>query len=88
MRIHRSFCTAALVAVTISSAAFAQTTYTWNVNGTISPPNLFFTLVYTGTNAGYTANMFGTVDASGAPLSGTGTSSEGQTFSWSALRKP
>ena len=66
----------------------ANASYTWNVSGTISAPNLFFTLVYTGTNPGYTCNMFGTVDASGVPLSGTGTSSEGQTFSWAAVRRP
>ncbi len=63
-------------------------TYTWNVTGTITGPNLSFRLVYTGTNPGYTCNMTGTIDASGAPRSGVGTSSEAQSFTWTATRRP
>lgn len=61
--------------------------YTSNLSGKISSPDVTFTLVYTGTNAGYTATMTGTVDDSGALRSGIGRSSEGQTYTWSATRK-
>jgi hypothetical protein len=56
----------------------ADPTVTWTVMGVISGSDITFTIVYTGTNAGYTFNGTGTINADGS-ITGTGTDSLGQT---------
>jgi hypothetical protein len=55
---------------------------TWNIMGNVTGNAVTFSLVYTGTGAGYTVNGTGTVGWNGM-LSGTGTSNSGQSFDWS-----
>jgi hypothetical protein len=40
--------------------------YTWTINGTVAGTSVLFTIVYTGTNAGYTLNGVGTMAADGS----------------------
>lgn len=61
--------------------------YTWTVSGSITPPSVAFTLVYTGFNPGYRAQQSGSVMADGT-MSGTGTTSQNQTHDWAAARRP
>lgn len=61
--------------------------YTWTVSGTINPPDVSFTIIYTGSNPGYTAREIGLIDPSGG-MSGTATSSFNQTLDWTATRRP
>jgi hypothetical protein len=57
--------------------------YTWTVNGLVSGSDISFTLVYTGTLAGYTFNAVGTIAANGS-MSGSATDSLGQSpLTWS-----
>lgn len=60
----------------------ADNSYTWNITGNISGDNITFTVVYTGTNAGYTLNATGTIASDGS-ISGT-TDGNCQTFSLGA----
>lgn len=59
--------------------------YTETISGTLTGDDLAFTVVYTGTNAGYTVNAVGTVANDGS-LSGTATG-PGQNFTWTAVGK-
>ncbi len=61
--------------------------YTWTATGTITPSSVTFTMVYTSTNPGYRALQTGVVHANGT-MSGTGTTTQGQTHDWSATRRP
>jgi hypothetical protein len=65
-----------------SGAGFynADHSYTWNVTGNVTGSNLTFTIVYTGTNAGYTVNATGVIAADGT-MSGAATG-PGQSFTW------
>lgn len=54
--------------------------YTWNLTGTLTGTALAYTILYTGSNAGYTVNATGTVAPDGT-LSGTATG-PGQEFTW------
>ncbi|HXY18333.1 MAG TPA: hypothetical protein VEH48_02860 [Candidatus Nitrosopolaris sp.] len=72
-----------------SSGSFSGTgtynpdnTYTWNINGNVSGNNLTFTIVYTGTNAGYTLDGIGTIAPDGS-ITGT-VDNNCQTFSMPA----
>jgi len=58
----------------------ADPSYTWNVTGNVSDSSLSFTIVYTGSGAGYTVNATGTIAPDGT-LSGNATG-PGQTFTW------
>lgn len=44
--------------------------YTWDIDGNVTGNNITFTLVYTGTNSGYTLHGEGTIDSDGS-ISGT-----------------
>lgn len=44
----------------------ADSSYTWDISGTVDGDNITFTLVYDGTNAGYTLNGAGTVAIDGS----------------------
>ena len=55
--------------------------YTWDVTGTVSDSSVEFSILYTGKNAGYYVDLIGTI-ASDGTMSGTATSSSGQTFTW------
>jgi hypothetical protein len=61
--------------------------YTWTVTGTITPSTVSFTMVYTASNPGYRALQTGVVHANGT-MSGTGTTTQGQTHDWAATRRP
>lgn len=52
--------------------------YTWNITGNTTSNNLTFTIVYTGSNAGYTLHGVGTIASDGS-ISGT-TDGNCQTF--------
>ena len=76
--------------ITVPSGAFSGTgyynadhSYTWNVNGTLTGTALTFTILYTGSNSGYTVNASGAI-ASDGTLSGTATG-PGQTFTWQSI---
>jgi hypothetical protein len=57
--------------------------YTWTVTGMVSGSDISFTLVYTGTGAGYTFSATGTIAADGS-ASGTATDSALQSpLTWS-----
>ena len=58
--------------------------YTWNLNGNLNGSAMTWHILYTGTNPGYTVDGAGTV-ASNGTLSGTATSSSGQSFNWSSI---
>lgn len=60
--------------------------YTWDVNGELDGSNVDFGIVYTGTGAGYTVDLVGSVDVDGV-LSGTAESSSSQTFTWEVVDK-
>jgi Ca2+-binding RTX toxin-like protein len=56
--------------------------YTWNIAGNTVDSSLTYTIIYTGTLAGYTLNGTGTIDENG-DLSGTAVANWfGQTFTW------
>ena len=59
----------------------ANAAYTWNVTGNVNGSGLTFVTVYTGANPGYGVNATGSIDSSGM-LSGSATSTSGQTFDW------
>jgi hypothetical protein len=44
--------------------------YIWNITGSITDSNIAFTIVYTGSNAGYALNGVGTIGSDGS-ISGT-----------------
>ncbi len=44
----------------------ADNTYTWNITGNVSGDSISFTLVYTGSNAGYTLDGIGTIESDGS----------------------
>ena len=54
--------------------------YTWNATGSVSGTALSMHIVYTGTNAGYSADVTGTVNPDGS-VTGSATSSTGQVLS-------
>ncbi len=56
--------------------------YIWNVTGNVAGDNLAFTIVYTGSNAGYTVNAIGAIAPDGT-LSGTAMG-PGQSFTWTS----
>src|SRR6266571_2723871 len=47
-------------------------TYTWTVNGTVNWNSIWFSIVYTGTNAGYRVSGHGRLGVPGAELPGPG----------------
>ncbi len=49
----------------------ADNSYTWDVNGVVDGDNIDFTVVYTGTSAGYTFDATGTISPNGTLMSGT-----------------
>lgn len=55
--------------------------YTWDLTGSLTGSNVALHLLYTGSNAGYFADLTGAVALDGT-MSGTATSSTGQTFTW------
>jgi len=55
----------------------ADPSYTWTVTGMVSGSDVNFTLVYTGTEAGYTFTATGTINADGS-ITGTATDSLGR----------
>lgn len=57
--------------------------YIWNIVGNTKANGITFTIVYTGTNAGYTLNGVGTISPNGS-ISGNITSGDCQSFSMSA----
>jgi hypothetical protein len=59
-----------------------SSSYTWDIDGEITGDDIIFTLVYTGTGAGYTLNGEGTIGSDGS-VSGT-TDGNCQTFSMGA----
>lgn len=59
-----------------------DTSYTWDMTGNTTGDSLTFTIVYTGTLAGYTYTLTGVIDEDGN-LAGTA-SGMGQTFTWDA----
>ena len=65
----------------------ADTNTTWNVAGSVNYINktVSFHIVYTGSNAGYTADSTGTIAPDGT-MAGTGTTSQGQTATWTLTR--
>ncbi len=60
--------------------------YTETIAGTLTGDNLEFTVVYTGLEAGYTADAVGSVATDGS-LSGSATDSQGRSFTWTAVGK-
>ncbi len=54
---------------------------TWDVSGVVNSSSVSFRILYTGTDAGYFVDLEGTIDSNGI-MSGTATSSSGQTFDW------
>ena len=56
--------------------------YTWDITGNITDTTITFTIIYTGTNAGYTLNGIGTIASDGS-ITGT-TDGNCQTFSMTA----
>src|SRR5579872_7228802 len=56
-----------------------DTSYTWNINGNITGSSITFTILYTGTNAGYTLHGTGTIAGDGS-INGT-VNNNCQTFS-------
>ena len=58
----------------------ANPSYTWTVTGNVSDSSVNFTIVYTGSGAGYTVNATGVIAADGT-ISGTATG-PGQSFTW------
>lgn len=77
------------VAVDLETGDFSGTgtydpdnSYTWNINGNISGDDITFTLVYTGTGAGYTLHGVGVIAPDGS-ISGT-VDNNCQTFSMPA----
>jgi len=54
-------------------------TYTWTVNGTVNWNSIWFSIVYTGTNAGYRVSGHGRIAADGS-VSGTARDSNGLTL--------
>jgi hypothetical protein len=58
--------------------------YTWNATGSVSGTALSMHIVYTGTNAGYTADVTGIINPDGS-INGSATDSNAQTLSLSAL---
>jgi hypothetical protein len=54
-------------------------TYTWTVNGTVNWNSIWFSIVYTGTNAGYRVSGHGWIAADGS-VSGTARDSNGLTL--------
>ncbi len=59
-----------------------DTSYTWNMTGNTTGDAVAFTIVYTGTEAGSTYNLVGTIDEDGR-MAGTA-SGNGATFTWDA----
>lgn len=57
----------------------ADPSYTWKVNGTVRSNAVSFTIVYTGTNAGYWVRGHGLIAANGS-VSGTAVDSNRQTL--------
>jgi hypothetical protein len=57
--------------------------YTWNATGSVSGTALSMHIVYTGTNAGYSADVTGMVNPDGS-VTGSATSSTGQVLSLTA----
>lgn len=55
--------------------------YTWNLNGSVDNNDVKFNIVYTGSNSGYKVDATGSISKKGI-LSGTASSSDGQTFTW------
>lgn len=55
--------------------------YTWTVTGKVDGNKITYTIVYTGTNAGYTVDAVGTISSDGKILDGTW-SSIGQNGTW------
>ena len=58
----------------------ADHSYTWNVSGKVTGSDVSFKIVYTGSNAGYTVDVIGTIKSDGS-MFGNANSSY-QTFSW------
>jgi hypothetical protein len=58
--------------------------YTWNLSGRIIGSRIFFDIVYTGWNLGYTGHMQGTIN--NGTMSGTGVATGGQFFVWNAYK--
>jgi hypothetical protein len=60
--------------------------YTWVIDGTseVIGDSITLDLTYTGKNAGYTVHAVGTIDASGAIINGTWSSSASQSGPWSS----
>ncbi|MFX1535403.1 MAG: hypothetical protein ACFFDI_14350 [Promethearchaeota archaeon] len=57
--------------------------YTWDVTGNVGGSDVTFTVDYTGLNPTYYVEVEGTIAEDGT-LSGTATSSTGQTFDWAS----
>jgi len=77
------------VTVNLTSGSFVgegtydpNSSYTWDITGNITGNDITFTIVYTGSNAGYTLNGVGTISADGS-IAGT-VGGNCQTFSMSA----
>ena len=67
----------------------ADSTYTWTVKGTVNWNSIWFSILYTGTNAGYQVSGHGWIAANGS-VSGTARDSNGLTlpFTMPALGVP
>jgi hypothetical protein len=57
----------------------ADSSYTWTVSGTVNWNSIWFSIVYTGTNAGYRVSGHGWIAANGS-VSGTARDSNGLTL--------
>jgi len=59
----------------------SDSTYTWDVTGTVSGNDITFHLVYTGTGAGYYSDAIGTI-TSATSMNGTWIDSSSQSGTW------
>jgi hypothetical protein len=58
----------------------ADPSYTWTVTGFVTGNTVNFDMLYTGTGAGYTVHVLGTISADGCSITGSGGTSSGQEF--------
>lgn len=63
--------------------SISDPTMTWDLTGNIVGSTVTFHILYTGTGAGYTFDLTGTRSIGGG-MSGTGSDSIGDTFTWTA----
>ena len=53
------------------TGVYSDPSYTWTVTGIVSGYDVTYHIVYTGTNAGYTVDVTGTIASGGTSMSGT-----------------